>query len=742
MINNDSSNHSISGLSEIDICFREGNYQKALSLCEEAINNNPDCKSNYWQLGLILLLQGQEEEAQATWLFAMSDGNPEQIERWTIELLQVLNAEANRRSSLEDYSVAWMIRQHIREINPTDINNILQLIDLSITLETYTGNQLAEFGLISLFQNESINVNLDLILHVWKKLLIADPIHPTSLEFARTCIHHVGKQPEFVTSVTPMLYEIAYSFNRLSIAKRYGELFLKMAPDHEEVLRAIADFSLQLNEYKEAIEYAKHCYNLTDLPHLKIPRNQLIINGLMAEGGCTSEVKNALKNQESLLDSLFLNPSLDLGQSAITLYNSSFLFPYVRDTPVANIKIRCKVADFCQKNLATNHLETITKYQSRPGQQKSPNNFNRPLKIGYVSHCLRRHSVGWLSRWLFKHHDREKFQVYAYLLAAENRQDLLQDWYIQQVDRAYQYGIVSTEVAEQIYEDEIDILIDLDSLTLTNTCAIMALKPAPIQVTWLGWDASAIPTIDYFIADPYVLPENAQDYYPETIWRLPQTYIAVDGFEVDLPSLRREDLDLPKNAVVYLSAQRGPKYNPEMAKLQIQIIKEVPNSYLIVKGFGEQESISHLFCELAEGEGIGRNRLRFINRVGLEETHRANLAIADVVLDTYPYNGATTTLETLWMGIPIVTKVGQQFASRNSYTMMMNAGITEGIAWSDEDYVEWGIRLGRNEDLRKQVSWKLRQSKRTAPLWNANKFARQMEEAYQKMWEIYMTGEQ
>lgn len=122
-----------------------------------------------------------------------------------------------------------------------------------------------------------------------------------------------------------------------------------------------------------------------------------------------------------------------------------------------------------------------------------------------------------------------------------------------------------------------------------------------------------------------------------------------------------------------------------------------------------------------------------------EAIHRANLQIADVVLDTYPYNGATTTLETLWMEIPLVTRVGEQFAARNSYTFMMNAGITEGIAWSDEEYIEWGIKLGTDENLRKKVRWKLRQSKKTSPLWNGKQFAREMEKAYQQMWKIYVS---
>jgi hypothetical protein len=142
--------------------------------------------------------------------------------------------------------------------------------------------------------------------------------------------------------------------------------------------------------------------------------------------------------------------------------------------------------------------------------------------------------------------------------------------------------------------------------------------------------------------------------------------------------------------------------------------------------------------KIAEQEGVSVERLRFLPQVGSEAEHRANLGIADIVLDTYPYNGATTTMETLWMCIPMVTRVGQQFAARNSYTMMTNAGITEGIAWTDDEYVEWGIRLGTDENLRKQIFWKLKESRKIAPLWNAKQFTKDMEDAYQQMWNIYL----
>jgi predicted O-linked N-acetylglucosamine transferase (SPINDLY family) len=263
----------------------------------------------------------------------------------------------------------------------------------------------------------------------------------------------------------------------------------------------------------------------------------------------------------------------------------------------------------------------------------------------------------------------------------------------------------------------------------------MALKPAPIQVTWLGFDASGIPSIDYFIADNYVLPKNASDYYREKIWRLPNTYLAVKGFEVGIPTLRRENLDIPGDGIIYMTVQSSYKRHPDTLRLQMRILREVPNSYLLIKGFADQKILQELFIQIATAEGVNPQRLRFLPDVAQEEIHRANLAIADVVLDTYPYNGATTTLEVLWMGIPLVTRVGEQFAARNSYTFMLNAGITEGIAWNEEEYLHWGIRFGREEDLRKRVQWQLKKSRQHAPLWDAQKFTQEMEAAYTQMWE-------
>jgi predicted O-linked N-acetylglucosamine transferase (SPINDLY family) len=723
-------------------CLLDGDYLQASRLYEAAIETEPDVKSHYWNLGLMLLLQGEEAEAQTSWLFAMAEGEAEEVEQWTIELIQVLKKEAQRREYLEDWAVAWAIRQHIREITPTDINNILNLVALSVLLKTYRGEELTSFGVFDLLQSTSEAEDIDskLLFLVLQEVLNYAPLDSQSLEFTKACLPYISAESGLIDLLVTISTKISMTHHQPKLAVEYAELAFQLEPENKTVLFLTTTLNQRAGNLDRGIELAKHCYAVLEDLADKVYANHLILRGLMsAGGGYATEVSSTLEHHETLVESLIeLDPS-DLTQDVtMRLFSTLFFPPYLRDEPQVNNKLRQQVAKICQKNIERYADSQISQYKQRLASRQPIRNTDKALRVGYLSQCLKTHSVGWLARWLFLHHNREKFQIYAYLINAEGREDGLQNWYVNQADKAHQFPVGSREIPDRISEDEIDILIDLDSITLDVTCEIMALKTTPVQVTWLGWDASEVPNIDYYIADPYVLPENAQDYYSEKIWRLPQTYIAVDGFEVGLPTLRRDELNIPGDAVIYLSSQMGYKYNPKTAKMQMEILKEVPNSYFLIKGIMKQDIVKEFFIQLAKDEGVNPDHLIFLSGVPTSAIHRANLAIADVVLDTFPYNGATTTLETLWMEVPMVTRVGQQFASRNSYTMMVNAGINEGIAWTDEEYVEWGIRLGTDEALRQQVAWKLRKSKQFAPLWNGKQFTRQMEKAYEQMWQIYL----
>jgi len=727
---------------QVDQCISKGDYAGLARLYEQAILAEPDIKSYYWHLGLALLLQGQAVEAQTTWLMAMMEGEPEEVEEWTAQLSLVLQEEATKREALEEDSVAWTIRQQLREICPNDINNLLHLIELAIKLETYTGEELSGLRVLEILRGEPrVAPNWELLISVLKRVLDYAPFHPSTLELAEACIGFIQEETQklrFLSTVLEIAIDISYSKKQPHIGISFIQVCLRLDGKHPELLRHLSGVYQYAEEYEKAIEIAELVYSVSEELREKVFANHTLLRGLMSTGGHWEEACGVQQRHKLQLQGLIESQPLDLPPVAVTrLINSTFFLPYFEDFPQDFRKIQNQVAQLCQANIEIYAKEPVERYRQGHKERQQQGARRQPLKIGYLSYCFRNHSVGWLARWLLQHHNRDRFQISGYFIICDPVNDALHQWYLQQFPQVYKANDV-LQMAEQIYQDEIDILIDLDSMTLDLSCEVMTLKPAPIEVTWLGWDASGIPNVDYFIADPYVLPDSAQDYYSEKIWRLPQSYIAVDGFEVGVPSLRRDELEIESDAVVYLSAQRGYKRHPDTVRLQMQIIKEVPNSYFLIKGGADQKSIKSIFTQIAEEVGVDSDRLRFLPTVVSEAVHRANLGIADVVLDTYPYNGATTTLETLWMGIPLVTRVGEQFAARNSYTMMMNADITEGIAWTDEEYVEWGIRLGKDAALRQQISWKLRQSRQTAPLWNAKQFTREMENAYEQMWQIYV----
>jgi len=717
----------------------QGRYDRAATLYEQAIEAEPDIRSYYWHYGLLLLLQGEEAEAQTTWLFALSQVDSEQIEQSNAELISVLQTEAERRESLCVYSIAWAIRQHIREIAPDYIDNLLHLVRLSIEIELFTPDIFEEIGLIYQIQVEHSTFDPALALDVIKVVLSQLLPSPEILNLIEVCRTRISSPKAWHDILIPAAFKLGYDLQKPKEAAALIEAVLRIQ-DEPDLLGDLAMFYQNANNYDPGITAAKCRLELLDSLPDKIFSSHLLLRGLLGAGGYWEEAIATSEKHFDLLQALIAQQPTGIHPGRIRrMFNSGYHLVYFKDQPEKWRTLQNQFMDFCQRNVRLQVAEQVQKFQFAERIRAWRSNPTRPLRIGYLSHCMVSHSVGWLARWLFKHHGHDRFEIYGYFINYKEEFDPVQDVFSNHVDhiRKIPSSAHGIEVAEQIYQDEIDILIDLDSITLDLTCHILAMKPAPIQVTWLGWDASGLPAIDYFIADPYVLPESADSYYSEKIWRLPQTYIAVDGFEVDAPTLRREDFGIPDDAVVFLTAQRGYKRHRDTAKMQMQIIQEVPNSYLLIKGFADEKSVQNFFLEIADEVGVSHDRLRFPKTDPLVPAHRANLAIADVVLDTFPYNGATTTLETLWREIPIVTRVGEQFAARNSYTMMMNVGVTEGIAFSDREYIEWGVRLGADATLRQSVISKLHQSKRSAPLWNGKQFAREMERAYEQMWSIY-----
>jgi predicted O-linked N-acetylglucosamine transferase (SPINDLY family) len=726
-------------------------YALAAFLYEQAISDAPEVRSYYWHLGLIQFLQQHQADAETTWFLPMLEQDETEIEHMRVELAEVLLIEVARQVELENLNTALSLSRYVQELAPNHVNNLLQIIQLKINLQIFEQQDFTLLELIELLHLKyPLDFDVNLMQAVIQSLLNNDVLSYTTYKLSKACLPYINKLPSLTNLLCEATIKILLLGNS-SLAIAYGELCLGFQNPTLTSLEFLARVYIIANtELLLAIDLSALAFDLSKKIDTsgsqqlltKIATHKTLLSALLHTGCQWQKIQKGFEEQKKLLIELASQPNLSLKHSEIlNLFTLSFLTPHIEDQPRLNRPILNQISAICQTSIEKHCKEQVDRCRKLRANIPPVVNSKRNLKIGYLSANLKRHPIGLLARWLFQYHDRNQFQIYTYLVNCPAYiTDPLQNWYASQVSCARKVGLNGAEIAEIIRKDNIDILIDLESNTLDINCEVLAIKPAPVQATWLGFDSTGLPAVDYFIADPYVVPESAQDYYNEKICRLPHTYLAVDGFEVGVPTLRREHLGIPSDAIVFFSAQRANKRHPRTVRLQMQIIKSVAGSYFLIKSKNNQESLQKFFYEIACEEGVSSDRLKFLPMDPSEEAHRANLSIADVVLDTYPYNGATTTLEALWMGIPMVTRVGEQFSARNSYTFMVNANTTEGIAWTDEEYVEWGIRLGKDEALRKEVHWKLLNSRQTAPLWNAKQFARDMETAYQQMWDSHING--
>jgi predicted O-linked N-acetylglucosamine transferase (SPINDLY family) len=696
----------------------------------QAIAADESNYSYYWQLGIAYLYNGDLAEAQSTWFLPlMTEGVDSEF--LAQELASVLETEAQLASQREEWQIARELRYAVDEIQPDSFQNIVEVLVLSERLGDLSEDLIASRSLdVFLEDYPDIEVD-DIVVNKYIQLLLS---RRNTIIF--TIVLNLWNQPRINVNIENLidvfLFELIFGFNSIDFAIECCQIGLTIFPDSEMFLRTIVTAYTQGKQHKIAREFAQKYLSLFGgEPATKATAMYSMARCLLLAGDWEN-MKDLIPDYRRTIAEVN-REAKELNQLARTsLSMLGYFLPYLEDNSEENRDCLNQSGSlfaryFPQKPISPKFVEPLL---DKPTDV---------IRIGYIGSTFREHSVGWLCRWLYRHHDRTKFQIFTYSILHKSDDNFYSRNFAPYEDISRCFGNEDPQtIAAQVRHDKIDILIDLDSLTNLITYAVMALHPAAVQITWLGWDAAGNPGIDYFIADPYVLPPMAENYYREKIWRLPHTYLAIEGFEVGIPSLRRSDLNIPTDAVIYYTSQGGMKRHPDTIRLQLEIIKSVPNSYLLIKGNSDPEVIQNSFGKIAKDLNLDIDRLRFLEFDRDELTHRANLTIADVILDTFPYSGATTTLEALWLEVPIVTKVGQQFSARNSYTFMVNAGISAGIAYSDAEYIEWGIQLGSDRTLRESVAAELRNSKQKSPLWDAKSFTVEMEKAYRQIWEVHL----
>jgi protein O-GlcNAc transferase len=362
------------------------------------------------------------------------------------------------------------------------------------------------------------------------------------------------------------------------------------------------------------------------------------------------------------------------------------------------------------------------------------------IRLGYLSGDFHQHATAQLMAELFERHDRDRFEVIAYSYGPDD-QSPMRARLMTTFDRFVDVGALSQHgAAARIHADQVDILVDLKGYTHHARPAIMACRPAPLQVNYLGYPATmGADFIDYIIVDPIAVPASQQPFFSEKLVHLPGCFQANDRRrEIANIVTARPDWGLPDEGLVFCSFNNNYKISPAFFDIWMRLLDSVPASVLwlletnqLVKG--------HLRSE-AEKRGVDPDRLVFAPVVASAE-HLERHRHADLFLDTLPCNAHTTASDALWAGLPVLTCSGNTFAGRVAGSLLTAVGLNELITQSLQDYEQAALALARDPQRLTALRRKLQDNRQVCPLFDLPKLTGNIEAAYARMWQTWLSGE-
>lgn len=362
------------------------------------------------------------------------------------------------------------------------------------------------------------------------------------------------------------------------------------------------------------------------------------------------------------------------------------------------------------------------------------------LRIAYVSADFREHPLCYLLAGVFETHDHERFETIAVALNVRDGSAMGR-----RVEAAFERFIDAStmsdaQVAKLMRELEVDIAVDLMGYTENNRTAIFAHRPAPIQVNYLGLPGTmGADYIDYVVADEFVIPESARPHYAEQIVYLPECFQGNDERRVIAGHTPiRAESGLPESGFVFCAFNNTCKLTPSFFAIWMRLLRNVPNSVLWLAT--DDIVVQRNLRAEAEREGVAPHCLVFSPRIAYAE-HLARLRLADLFLDTLPFNAGTTASDALWAGVPVLTCSGEAFAARMAGSLLQAIGLPELITDNLDDYEALALKLATTPAQMAAVRAKLADRRLTSPLFDTGRFCRHLEAAYLGMWERQQRGD-
>ena len=353
------------------------------------------------------------------------------------------------------------------------------------------------------------------------------------------------------------------------------------------------------------------------------------------------------------------------------------------------------------------------------------------IRIAYLSGDLHMHAVGLLTPELFELHDRNRFEVWGFYWTPESQQPQRLR-ILKALDHHVRLGGVDDHTAARlIAQAGIDVLVDLQALTAGARTAILGHRAAPVQVSYLGLPGtSALPGVDWMLADRFVMPPALLPYCTERPLYLPHCYQVSDRQREVAPRPERAHYGLPDDKFVYCSFNNNHKFTPEMFGAWMHILAAVPNSVLWL--LADNGTARDNMLRAAEAQGVARERLIFAPRVAPPE-YLARFALADLMVDTFPFNAGTTASDALWMGTPIVTRAGRTYISRMAGSLLTAVGLPDLITENLADYCKLAITLGREPARVASYKRYLADHGRSSPLFDLPQIVRDIETQFEHL---------
>ncbi len=491
-------------------------------------------------------------------------------------------------------------------------------------------------------------------------------------------------------------------------ARFYLEETLRLKPDHLKARNHLG------------IVHTKSGYPGKAARHLAVcikeqPKNYKFRSNFASALINQGELQSALKHFKAAFD---LNP-------AYALAGSNYLFA-LNYLPELNSKTLLKESLTYERRMRMQLPDVNTaSIQAKAGKS--------PRRIAYVSADFRTHSVAYFIEPILRNHDRTNYEIFCYsnvAVADETTRRLRQypfSW-------RRIYGLGDEEVCRIIREDDIDILIDLAGHTAENRLTLFLRRNAPVQITWLGYPATTgLSTIDYRLTDSYADPVDQDKFHSETLYRLP------DGFLCYQPPNPAPDPQQPpytnNGYITFGSFNNLPKINSSVIAVWARLLHSVPKSRLILKNkFFHDSVVCARFQKLFADHGIEPQRLELKGFTPGTFEHLSIYHRIDIALDTFPYNGTTTTCEALWMGVPVISLAGNRHASRVGNSILRRLSLDWCVVEDTESYIEEAANLANSPERLVTLRSAMRAEMSKSSLCDAARFTRLLEQSYLEIW--------